>query len=203
MTSTSSANSYIWYTWTSGTSSSTDTSTDTFTWSNWNTESSSTSTSISDSEVWGRWNYTTRVTHYYAEPNQEERIDVRPDLSALREKRKKQKEAREIAEEKALQLLLDLIGEEQLKVYKETGRLFVKGNKYDYIVQKSGFIKRVEKDKITDLCVHLDNRYKYPDTDNVVALKLALETEEDVILNKANNHGYSKRPEKLPLAACM
>lgn len=199
MTSTSSANSYIWYTWTSGTSSSTDTSTDTFTWSNWNTESSSTSTATCDTS-WVTWNIQYRSTYTARLKSPYERGDEERRLKALRKKRKEDKK---VAEEKALQLLLDLIGEDQLKIYKETGRLFVKGNKYDYIVQKSGFIKRVEKDKITDLCVHLDNRYKYPDTDNVVALKLALETEEDVILNKANNHGYSKRPEKLPLAACM
>jgi hypothetical protein len=199
MTSTSSANSYIWYTWTSGTSSSTDTSTDTFTWSNWNTESSSTSTATCDTS-WVAWNIQYRSTYTARLKSPYERGDEERRLKALRKKREEDKK---VAEEKALQLLLDLIGEDQLKIYKETGRLFVKGNKYDYIVQKSGFIKRVEKDKITDLCVHLDNRYKYPDTDNVVALKLALETDEDVILNKANNHGSSKRPEKLPIAACM
>ena len=99
--------------------------------------------------------------------------------------------------------MLDLIGEEDLKTYEKTGRLFVKGRRYDYIVQKTGFIKRIEKDKITDLCVHLDNPNRFPQTDNVVAMKLAIEADEDAILKLANNHGSKKRPKQLPEAACM
>ena len=48
---------------------------------------------------------------------------------------------------------MDLIGEEQLEIYNETGRLLVHGHKYDYILQKDGFVKRVEKDKVVDLCI--------------------------------------------------
>ena len=107
------------------------------------------------------------------------------------------------AEDKAKQLLLDLIGEEELKVYEETGRLFVKGNKYDYVVRRHGGVERIEKDKITDLCVHLKNSYSYPKTDNVIALKLAIEDDEDNVLKLANTHGSKDRPAILPKAACM
>ena len=79
----------------------------------------------------------------------------------------------------------------------------MRGKKYDYIVQKDGFIKRIEKDKITDLCVHLVNRQTYPATDNVVAMKLAIENDEEKILRLANNKGSRNREADLPLAACM
>lgn len=116
------------------------------------------------------------------------------------EKLKAEKEA---AEEKAKELLLDLIGSDEMKIYRETGRLFVKGAKYDYIVQREGFVKRVEKDKITDMCVHLRDKYKYPPTDNVIAIKTSLEHEEDNVLEMANYHSSEDRPEELPIAACM
>ena len=107
----------------------------------------------------------------------------------------------EEAEQKAKDLLLDLIGEEQLEIYNETGRLLVHGHKYDYILQKDGFVKRVEKDKVVDLCIHLTNKHKYPETDNVVALKLLAETNEEEFNRLANNHGEHGRPEEMPRCA--
>jgi hypothetical protein len=108
----------------------------------------------------------------------------------------------EKAEEVAQQLLASIIGEEQLKVYNETGRLMVKGEKADYILQKGGLVKMVEKDKIVDLCIHLRDKMSMPPTDNVVALKLMVEAEEDEFLKTANRHEVEDRPAVLPLAAC-
>lgn len=127
------------------------------------------------------------------------------------EKRRKEAEKRaedlrkkkEAAESKAKELLLDLIGEKELKIYEETGRLYVRGKKYDYIVPKDGFIKQIKKDKIVDLCVHLEDRSSVPPTDNVIAMKLHIEEEEDMVLQLANNHGERERPKELPKAACM
>lgn len=198
MSSTGSYN--IWYTWNT-------TSSSTSTWSSWNsTYDTSTDTSTTASYVWTTWVYNEQSKCYGESreiPEQVYNQISQPEIDRRKRLRKERLQKEKEAEQKAQELLLDLIGEDQLKIYNETGRLFVKGNKYDYIVQKSGFIKRIEKDKITDLCVHLDNRYKYPTTDNVIAMKLALEIEEDLILEKANNHGSSKRPVELPKAACM
>lgn len=191
---------------------------DTSTWYNWNT--SSTSTCYTNNQIWNTWvnsSSTSTVSSATSDtstsdcvwynwvtsnkvPNPIRNNEIRQERYRTQ---KDQIEKKKKAEEKALELLLDLIGKEQLEIYKKTGRLFVKGNKYDYIIQKSGFIKRVEKDKITDLCVHLSNRYKFPDTDNVIAMKLALEIDEDLVLKKANIHGFEKRTNKLPEAACM
>ena len=110
------------------------------------------------------------------------------------------------AETRAKDLLLDLIGEDQLKIYEETGRLFVKGYKYDYVIKRDkviGGLERIEKDKITDLCVHLASKFKCPKTDNVIALKLAIESDEDNILRLANKQREHKRPAQLKKAACI
>jgi len=127
----------------------------------------------------------------------EERVrrEVDANIKAL-------KKAKEGAELKAKQLLEVLIGASELEVYERTGRLFVKGKKHDYIVQKEGFVLKLEKNRVVDLCVHLAEKQSMPDTDNVVALKLMLENEEDKILDMANDHGSRSRPRELPRAAC-
>lgn len=114
---------------------------------------------------------------------------------------KKMKEQKEAAEAKAKELLLDLIGKEELAVYEETGRVFVKGRKHDYIVQRTGFVQQIQKGKVQDLCAHI-NKSKYPLTDNVVGLKLLIESDEDQFLKIANRHS-SRTIEELPKAACM
>jgi len=105
------------------------------------------------------------------------------------------------AEGKAKELLLDIIGETELAVYEETGRVFVKGRKHDYIVQKEGFVQQIQKGKIQDLCAHI-NKSKYPLTDNVVAMKMLIESDEDKFLQIANRHS-SHNVDELPKAACM
>jgi len=105
------------------------------------------------------------------------------------------------AEATAKELLMELIGEEQAKIYEETGRLFVKGKKFDYIIRKGERTLKIEKDKVVDLCVHIPT--SYPLTDNVIGLKLAIENDEDNILRMANASNRRNKPEKLPMAACM
>jgi len=114
---------------------------------------------------------------------------------------KKMQAQKEEAEAKAKDLLLDIIGKDELAVYEETGRVFVKGKKHDYIVQKEGFVQQISKGKIQDLCAHI-NKNKYPLTDNVVAMKMLIESDEKKFLKIANRHG-SRTLDKLPKAACM
>lgn len=105
-----------------------------------------------------------------------------------RRARKKERKAL-TAEQKAQRLLGTLIGEEQLKIYNETGRLLVKGEKHDYILKANGTVLRIEKDKVHDLCIHLKERSKFPATDNVIALKLLVESNEERFNEVANDHG--------------
>ncbi|MDY6894023.1 MAG: hypothetical protein SVO01_01185 [Thermotogota bacterium] len=216
MSTTASYN--VWSTWTSDTSS-TACSCNDYIWSTW-VDGTSSSTCIDSSEVWttwtggyvicvdsawDSWNSPSEHTyvHDYAsvrEESQEERQRrverERIQREENRTRYEKLLEEKKKAEEKAKQLLLDLIGEDQLKVYEETGRVLVKGRQYDYIIQKHGFIKRIEKDKIQDICVHLENKNKYPDTDNVIAMMLSLKADENGVNKLANLHGsYEKTDE--------
>lgn len=177
-------------------------------WKKWTEQSTSTTTiSGSSNNIWYNWQQDDTEKYYneyIQHPASAQRIEnVRTEHVSAEHKQSNYIKQRIAAEKKALKLLLDLIGEKELQRYKKTGRLFVKGKKYDYVIRKKGFIHRIEKNKITDLCVHLDNRYKFPDTDNVIALKLAIENDETTILKLANNHGSRKKPKKLPEAACM
>jgi len=121
-----------------------------------------------------------------------------------KKQRKEAKRRRELAESKAKELLEIFIGKKEMKVYEETGRIFVKGKEADYhIVKGDGFnIRKIEKERVTDLCVHLENKNSMPETDNVVALLLNLKADEEAVLNLANDHGRSEdRFDNLPLAA--
>ena len=209
---------YVWSTWASDSSSCNSTTTTTcnpnYVWSTWvsgSTSSTGTVTYTYDSTdtTWSEW----VEVEYEREPTDEEVIQEleRPisQVVAQPEGRnsddffKKKQEERKAAEAKAVELLEVLIGKEQTKVYMETGRVFLKGKKFDYhIVKGCGFnIRKIEKDKVRDLCVHI-SKYTYPDTDNVVALLLALQDNEDTILNMANDHGPSEdKFEDMPRAA--
>ena len=119
--------------------------------------------------------------------------------------RREQNKLSEVAEIKAQDLLKDFIGEEELKVYNETGRLYVKGEKGEYIVRRGSTIQKIEGNKVIDFCVHLKNRGHFPPTDNVIALKFLLEEDENKVLKLANKRGSTSFDsiEELPLAACM
>lgn len=108
-------------------------------------------------------------------------------------------EERKAAENVALELLLEIIEEDEYARYKETGQLFVKGKRNDYVIKKDGGVYKIDKDKVVDfikkkeadskfICVHPKNRFKYPDTDNVITLKLWIENNEKKFLKIGNIH---------------
>ena len=158
-------------------------------WDNWT--NSITTSDTGDSTVWVSWQGDTYVPVQTQIPQiSAEEKRARAAQAKERDRRIKEEDQRkEKAEITAQALLEDLISEKQLKYYKETGRLIVKGRESDYVIKKEGGVFKVEKDKITDLCIHLREQYKYPRTDNVIALKLLLETDEQQFLKTANNHG--------------
>lgn len=181
-------------------------------WDGWNTATSTSATTTTSNDTWTVWveDDTTargavRVEHDREDPtpNQEDIEAARLNREEDENRYKELKAKKEAAEQKAKDLLLDLIGEEQLKVYEETGKLLVHGRQFDYIVQKSGFVKKIEKEKILDLCVHLKEKHAFPETDNVISMKLMLEEREEEVLRLANVHHTNPRPDELPMAACM
>ena len=202
-----------WYHWTatSCTSSTSSTTSCGDVWSSWNT--STATTTASGDATWIVWNNsgasqpTARPESEFVRQRREQSEQARQAHWASEKRYAEIQRKRETAEKKAQQLLMDLIGPEQLEVYKETGRLYVRGNQHDYILKKGGLVTQVGKDKVIDMCVHLAERSSFPETDNVVGLKLMLESEaERKVLKLANYHAYSERlrdKAELPLAACM
>ena len=153
--------------------------------------------------IWMDWNqgYITPVqpqisNEEYQRQRAEYAKEQKARLDALQAERDK-------AEATACDLLLDLIGEEQFAVYKETGRLLVKGREVDYLItREGGFVKRIEKDKVVDLCIHLAEQSVMPRTDSVIALKLFAEADEYAFNKKANRHGFVDRDRfQIPKAA--
>jgi hypothetical protein len=97
---------------------------------------------------------------------------------------------KEAAEEKAKEMLLDLIGEDLRADYERTGQVYVQGQRHGYIIKGYGHVKRIEGNgKIRELCIHLQERHKFPDTDNVIALLMALKYDEERFIKTANKHG--------------
>lgn len=220
-TPTASTSSGIWYDWNRTDQTITSSGTDTI-WLNW---TSTTYTSAADSTsttgnitIWRSWVDDVEVPACEDEFSRCQRAfeqEIVRDFSLPaahlqplapdpdRDRRWQEvAAARANADERAKALLMDLIGPEQLARFERTGRLWVRGKKHDYIIPKEGFIKRVEKEKIIDMCVHLENKTKFPAVDNVVAMKLALETDEETVLEKANEH-HSRDRHELPECACM
>jgi len=191
----------VWYSWTS-------TSAPTTAWGNWCTTSTTATTecaSTSSDAVWIRWHYpngqVTEWNHEYR-PAQVSYEDQKRLAREYQEQQAKMKQEREAAEVKANELLADIIGEEQWNVYKETGRLLVKGRNNDYLLGKDGSAVRIEKDKVVDLCIHLVERNQMPETDNVIALALLAKADDYEFDQRANERRVRKL-HPLPMAACM
>ena len=170
------------------------------TWNEWSSTASTicSSGSCNNTAIWSSWNvdYSTTTTSSI------NTYSIWVNEASINESNKSSFDHENKAEERAKELLLDLIGKEQLEIYEKTGRILVKGNKYDYIIRKTGFVKRIEKDKVTDLCIHLEDKYNYPETDNVIALKTFLEADEEAFNEMANEHGIIPIEEwKMPMCA--
>jgi hypothetical protein len=185
---TTNTNSDTWSTWTKGTSDYYHTptysavTTDTA-WSTWTNEYH-----IVERKTKAVW-VPLRKPDKSAEQLRAEKVQRDID-SAWREIRiKEEKKRKERVELTAQKLLEDLISEEELALYRDTGRLVVKGRQFDYVLNKDVGVYKVDKDKIRDLCIHLRNRYAFPASDNIISLKLLIESNEKEFLRVANDHG--------------
>lgn len=168
---------------------STSSSTNNHIWGEWVTATSSTCTS---GTTWTGWVVEDNRTR------EQKRADrAQEHIDEFVAKTKEQE-----AELTARELLKDLISEEEMKTYEDTGRLLVKGKEFDYVLTK-GYqtsVLKVAKGKIISLsdkmkikgrslCVHPVNQSILPTTDRVIAMKLAIELEEKRMLGLANDHG--------------
>ena len=185
--------------------STTGTTTADFAWNTWTTGTNYDDTSSSASNfyytdaVWDSWitidsGTTITITGGSSEkPSQTERFRraLRYGKESLERKQSaaQYKAVRNAAEKKAQELLGDLIGDEQLEVYRKTGRVLVHGRNFDWIINREGYLNKIEKGKIVDICAHVSRRSKYPDTDNVVAVMLSLWADDEYIDRVGNRNG--------------
>ena len=206
------SNSYTWSSWNSQTATCVSSGN---TWSYWVADTAGEGTidcsgtdvtlTADGSYIWTVWidsseEYTGTIR--INDPVQEEYIQIDQEENNRRyeEMQEKKKEAEKVARD----LLMELIGEKELQTYNETKRLFVKGKKFDYLLSQEGKVQRLEKDKVVDLCIHLREKYSYPNTDNLIGLKLLIEDNEEEFNEKANimwNHDRSD-DYQVPRSAC-
>lgn len=116
------------------------------------------------------------------------------------------------SERRAQSMLRELIGAEQLEVYKSTGNLYVVGKRYNYIIRVNGMLIKIDKkpsiiphlakNNAQFLCISIARAGNYPPTDKVIALKLMLEAREKDVLKQANRFERYCLPPNIQ-AACM
>jgi hypothetical protein len=99
------------------------------------------------------------------------------------------RQSRTQAFEKAKELLLTHLNEEQRKTFRERGLFIIEGgrSKAKYQIQTEGIVANVKR--LTDnqkLCAHLE--CQMPLYDHILAQKLMLEYDEDSFLAIANRH---------------
>lgn len=107
-----------------------------------------------------------------------------------------------LPEKKANELMGLLIGKDELEVYRETGRVFVKGKNGLYMVKRGGGVSKIEGKNIIDFCVHIERKHGCPPTDHAIALKMMLEENDMNVIKIANRIGI-RQVDQLPIAACM
>lgn len=187
-----------WSTWTNTSSTSA--------WYYWTiTDGTASSSSTIDLEytitdTWVTWSGAQEETR---EQRRAREAQARIEEQDRIDKAKAVEEARKQAELTAQELLKDLISEDEMEVYLKTGKILVKGRKHDYILTKGyqADVIKIDKGKVIELknhkgkvkgisyCVHPVDQHKIPDTDKVIAMKIALESEEESIMKRANARG--------------
>jgi len=103
------------------------------------------------------------------------------------------------AEHKAMELLTDLLEPDQIEVYKRTGRVLVKGNEFDWLIERykqygkdefapydNVHIKKIKSGKIHDLCVSQRKQMELPTTDRVIGFALMAKANEKAFDKEAN-----------------
>ena len=204
-----------WQYWNDTGTSSTVTSTTDGTWNYWISDGTTTAAatdSATNDTVWMTW--TSEISDEYTIIRPNSIIEFEPtgpvDQVAIARRNNQAfidqewpQYEREQAELTAQDLLEDLLDDNQLEIYRKTGRVLVKGRKHDYIIRKHGTtIKRLDKDTVVDLCCHLSyaHKQKMPETDNTIAKLLAIKYNEKEF-NRLANQSNRRHMKDLPEAA--
>ena len=203
--STGDSNWGVWSTWV-GSDGTTSYSSDKIVWSKWTatgTDDSGTEVYSSQGTVWAKWSDTYKERKYKSivsrpalittptkstEQIRAERVQRELETIWYQYQAELLRQEKQEAEDRALELLADIIGEDQMLLYKETGRLVVHGEKHDWLLRKGKTILKLNSKEARDFCVHLKDRHSYPETDNIISLALRLKQDEKEVEKIANRN---------------
>ncbi len=192
----------VWYTWTNNTASTATATSDV--WYTWQDQPTTMGAGTCDgTPVWNGWVQGTIIVQQQRELTKEEikrleeqRLEQQRLAEVARKQAEEDAKQRKIAEEKALQLLLENLEENQAEIFKKTGAIPVvarSGRRYSIRKGTSGNVDELdgqtEKAKAR-LCFHPID-YSIPVYDVMLAQKLMLETSEDEARKIANISNYS------------
>lgn len=197
MATTGNTTDRVWGTWTTGSDSTTsiEITTQEGAWQQWvscdaaTTSANDTSVTVASDQVWGVWIADgDRITFRYEEPTQEE-LEARAERQRIQEEQRLEaKRLKEVADQKALDLLMRFLEDEQLQQLESEGAFVVKTKEREYRIEKGwqGNVKELNKDgeAIASWCIHPSK--KVPHQDNMLAQKFLLETNEDDFRRIAN-----------------
>lgn len=182
-------------------------------WTYWNTTTANVIVYDNqyDNQIWTSWQEIPSYT--YTDPvkvkktrSQRKAINRQKQRLLKAELKRKRKLAlvaqqKRQAELKAQELLFDLLGEKQTEVFRRTGRLFVQGEKFGWLISMLGEgetawvnIKKLKENKIIDLCVRIDD--PVPPSDKVISFALRAKFDEESF-NKTANHTRVSDKSKL------
>lgn len=134
---------------------------------------------------------------------QQKKEELAQKQEVRRQEKIKQRQKRK-AEATAWKLLEDVITPEETKHYKKTGRLLVHGQEYDWLIKKPTYeggkpgVVRVEKNKLTDICVHTNGGkdHEIPEGDRILSLALSAKFNEKDFNEKCNKWGDVQMPDE-------
>jgi hypothetical protein len=147
-------------------------------WSSWN--SSSTTATFMDNSVWQNWSSgTTAGTNYIVQrPTSEQQERYEEQRREQQERYQQQRLEREAAEQRAQELLMGCLNEEQTEQMSRNRRFRVRGSRggvYE-ITHGAAYQLNEEGRRTHAICIHGSG---IPEGDNMLAKKLMLETDEE------------------------
>ncbi len=199
-TTASAASNGVWYTWTNTTTGATTPTSDV--WYTWQDQPTSMIAGTCDGTTWNGWVQGNVIIQQQRELTKEEirhleeqRLEQQRLAEVARQQAEEEAKQRKLAEEKALQLLLENLEENQAEIFKKTGAIPVvarSGRRYSIRKGTSGNVDELDGQTAkakARLCFHPVD-YSIPVYDVMLAQKLMLETSEEEARKIANISNY-------------
>jgi hypothetical protein len=216
-TTTSTDDSWYYWTYADGTSVSSDT---TDSWKYWSSGTIGVDRFVGADQTWVTWVSSDTVVYTMPMPNtknHKERMKERRKLkrkNAVQARRTKKANRKNMykryleehkereAIRKAKELLFDLLEESQRELYERTGRILVKGNKFDWLIRRQHrhssaiSVTRIDKDKVIDMCVYFREGRDLPTDDRMIGYILNAKLSEDDFIKTCNPRTLTRKDMK-------